>query len=166
MPPSMSNDNALKSPDHEFIMKAAKGGMAEVNLGNLAQQNGGSDAVKKFGNRMVTDHSQANDQLRQIAQQEGITLPTNVDSKDERLTKMLQSKQGADFDKAYIRDMVKDHEADVAEFRNEAANGKDPQVKAWAQKTLPTLEQHLEMAKQVAGQVGADKKPGAMSSQQ
>jgi putative membrane protein len=79
---------------------------------------------------------------------------------------MLESKQGADFDKAYIHDMVRDHEEDIAEFRREAQNGRDPDVKAWAQKTLPTLEQHLDNAKQVAGQVGATKSASAMSAPQ
>jgi putative membrane protein len=168
MPPSMS-DSSMQSPDHMFVVKAAQGGMAEVKLGNLAKQNGGSDAVKGFGDKMVTDHSQANEELRQLAQQKGITLPSDVNSKDKKINKMLASKQGSDFDKAYIHDMVKDHEADVAEFRNEAENGKDPEVKAWAQKTLPVLEQHLATAKQVAGQVGVDnskKAAGAMSSHQ
>jgi putative membrane protein len=169
-PPSMGTDSMgmnMKSPDQEFMMKAAQGGLAEVKMGNLAKQNGGSDAVKQFGDRMVTDHTQANDQLRKIAEQKGITLPSSPSSKDKRISKMLQSKQGADFDKAYIHDMVKDHEADVAEFRREAENGKDPVVKAWAQKTLPTLEQHLDSAKQVAGQVGGNEKTaGAMSSPQ
>jgi putative membrane protein len=170
MPSSMSRaaTSDESGSDHMFVMKAAQGGMAEVSLGNLAKQNGGSDAVKQFGSKMVTDHSQANNELRQLAQQKGITLPTDVDSKDKRLSKKLESKQGSEFDKAYIQDMVKDHEADVAEFRREAESGKDPEVKAWAQKTLPVLEQHLAAAKQVAGQVGADntKKPSAMSSQQ
>jgi putative membrane protein len=173
MPPNMGTDSTgmnMKSPDQEFIMKAAQGGLAEVNMGKLAKQNGGSDAVKQFGDRMVTDHSQANDQLRQLAEKKGIMLPSSPSIKDKRTSKMLQSKQGADFDKAYIHDMVKDHEADVAEFRREAENGKDPDVKAWAQKTLPTLEQHLESAKQVAGQVGGNepskKNAGAMSSPQ
>lgn len=167
-PSSMSGDASdMMSPDRTFVMKAAQGGMAEVNLGNLAKQNGGSDSVKQFGSRIVTDHSQANDELRQLAQQKKITLPRDVSSKDKRMTKMLGSKQGADFDKAYIHDMVKDHQTDVAEFRNEAENGKDPDIKAWAQKTLPILEQHLAAAKEVAGQVGADtnkKSAGAMSS--
>jgi putative membrane protein len=159
----------MKSPDQEFIMKAAQGGLAEVDLGNLAKQNGGSDAVKQFGDRMVNDHSQANSQLQQIAQQKGITLPSSPSGKDKHLSKMLRTKQGAEFDKAYIHDMVKDHEADVAEFRHEAENGKDPDVKAWAQKTLPVLEQHLAASKQIAGQVGADtskKSPTAMSAPQ
>jgi len=168
-PSSMSSDSMMKSPDQMFVMKAAKGGMAEVATGNLAKQNGSSDAVKQFGDKMVTDHSQANDELRQLAQQKGISLPSDISSKDKHMNKMLASKQGADFDKAYAKDMVKDHEADVAEFRHEAENGKDPDVKAWAQKTLPILEQHLAAARQVAAQVGADttkKNTTAMSSQQ
>jgi putative membrane protein len=138
-------------------------------LGNIAKQNGGSDAVKQFGDKMVNDHSKSNNELKQLAQTKGVAVPTNVTAKDKRMSKMLGAKQGSDFDKAYIHDMVKDHEEDVAEFRNEAQNGKDPDVKAWAQKTLPTLEQHLALAKQVAGQVGPDtgkKTAGAMSSQQ
>lgn len=169
MPPSMSHDTSMKSPDQDFIMKAAQGGLAEVKLGNIAKQNGGNDAVKQFGDKMVSDHSQANDQLRQLAQQKGISLPSNPSMKDRRLSKSLAAKHGADFDKAYIHDMVKDHEQDVAEFRQEAENGKDPDVKAWAQKTLPTLEQHLANAKQIASQVGVDtpkKSAAAMSSSQ
>lgn len=169
MPNSMSNDSSMKSPDHTFIMKAAQGGMAEVMLGSLAEQNGSSNGVKQFGERMVTDHSRANDELRQIAEQKGITLPSEVSTKDHQTDKMLEAKHGASFDKSYMRDMVKDHETDIAEFRQEAENGKDPAVKAWAQKTLPILEQHLAAAKQVASEVGAraaKHSPGAMSAQQ
>lgn len=169
MPDSMSNDTSMKSPDHAFIVKAAQGGLAEVTLGNLAKQNGGSEAVKQFGERMMTDHSMANDELRHIADQKGITLPSGESTKDHRTGRMLESKQGASFDKAYMRDMVKDHEADIAEFRREAENGKDPEVKAWAQKTLSILEQHLAAAKQVATQVGAraaKQSPGAMAAKQ
>lgn len=165
--PSDHTAAASMNPDHTFVMKAAQGGMAEVKLGNLAKKNGGSEAVKDFGNKMATDHSKANDELRQLAQKKGITLPGNVNAKDKRTSKMLAGKQGAGFDKAYIQDMVKDHEMDVAEFRKEAEQGKDPEVKAWAQKTLPVLEQHLAHAKEVAGQVGVDntkKSAGAMSS--
>jgi putative membrane protein len=171
MPDSMSADNStpdmgIASPDQLFMKKAAQGGLAEVRLGNIAKQNGSSDAVKQFGDRMITDHTQAGDELKQIAQKKGVTLPSDVTTKDKKMSKMLEAKQGSDFDKAYIHDMVKDHEEDVAEFRNEAANGKDPEVKAWAQKTLPTLESHLAQAKQVAGQVGAGKSAAAMSAQQ
>lgn len=170
--PSSMSDNASRhgtSPDHAFITKAAQGGLAEVTLGNLAEQNASSDAVKQFGSKMVTDHSKANDELRQIADQKGITLPSHMDAKDKQMSQMLESKKGQAFDKAYTRDMVKDHEADIAEFRKEAEYGKDPAVKAWAQQTLPILEQHLTLAKQVAGEVGSEKtskSAGAMSSHQ
>ncbi len=171
--PSSMSDNASnsqqKSPDEAFMKKAAQGGLAEVTLGNLAEQNASNDAVKQFGSRMVTDHSKANDQLRKIADEKGITLPSHMDAKDKQTSKLLESKKGPAFDKAYTRDMVKDHEADIAEFRKEAENGKDPAVKAWAQQTLPTLEQHLSMAKQVSAEVGVEntsKSAGAMSSHQ
>jgi putative membrane protein len=164
MPDSMSTDSA--ADDRTFLMKAAQGGIAEVNFGNMAQQNGGSDAVKHFGEKMVADHSRANDELRQLAQQKGVSLPSNVSGKDKRVAKMLGAKQGPDFDRAYIHDMVKDHEEDIAEFRDEAEHGRDPDVKAWAQKTLPTLEQHLAMARKVAGQLNGKEAAGAMSSQQ
>lgn len=159
-PSSMSS--SMKSPDEEFMRKAAAGGLAEVELGNLAKQNGGSDAVKQFGERMVNDHSRANSELQQLAQQKGITLPSKPESKDRHLAKTLESKQGAEFDRVYARDMVKDHEADIAEFRKEAESGKDPAVRAWAQQTLPVLQQHLEAARQVEQKVG----PAAMSSRQ
>jgi putative membrane protein len=164
----MSTDSGVNS-DRIFVMKAAQGGMAEVTLGNLAQQNAASDSVKQFGERMVSDHSKANDELRQLAQQKGIAVPTGMSGKDKRLDKMLAAKQGPDFDKAYIHDMVKDHEQDIAEFRAEAENGNDPDVKAWAQKTLPTLEHHLAEAHKVAAEVGVHtgkERAGAMSSQQ
>ena len=143
-----------KSPDQLFLTKAAQGGLAEVELGNLAQQKAKSEEVKDFGNRMVTDHSQANNELKQLVDQKGITVPSSLAMKDKQTKKTLSTKSGANFDKAYMRDMVNDHEKDVAEFRKEAENGKDPDVKAFAQKTLPTLEQHLSQAKEVAAKVG------------
>jgi putative membrane protein len=93
--------------------------------------------------------------LQSVAQQKGITPPADIDSHDKSMKDKLSKLQGAEFDKAYMQNMVKDHEKDVAEFRKEAQNAKDPDVKAFAQKTLPILEQHLQMARTVASQVGA-----------
>ncbi|PSH03468.1 MAG: DUF305 domain-containing protein [Acidobacteria bacterium] len=158
-PAGMSNDaSATKNPDQMFMMKAAQGGMAEVKLGDLAKQNGKADAVKQFGNRMVTDHTKANDELQQLASQKGVALPAEESSKDKRTFQMLKSKKGSEFDKTYMHEMVKDHETDVEEFRWETQAGKDPDVRAWAQKTLPVLEQHLASAKEIAGQIGAPQK--------
>jgi len=147
--PSMA---ALSSADKTFAEKAAQGGLAEVALGQLAAQNAASQQVKQFGQKMVTDHSQANQKLQQIAQSEHIQLPSALNSKDEALQRRLSGLKGSTFDAAYTQDMVKDHQQDIAEFRREAQSGQDPALKAFAQETLPVLEQHLQMAQTVSAQ--------------
>jgi len=136
------------SADNSFVMKAAMGGMAEVELGRLAETQASSDAVKQFGRRMVEDHSKANDELSQIATRKGITLPTSLDAKHQATKDRLSKLNGAAFDKAYMDDMVKDHHTDVADFRKESTSGQDSDVKAFAAKTLPTLEEHMRLAEQ------------------
>ncbi len=140
--------NRMGSPDNVWITKAAQGGMAEVELGKLAQSNASSDAVKQFGQRMVDDHTKAGEELAKIAADKGITLPTGLDAKNQATKDRLSKLSGKEFDRAYMQDMVKDHRGDVAEFKKEAASGKDPEVKAFASKTLPTLEEHLKLAEQ------------------
>lgn len=146
-------NGSLSSADQHFMMKAAQGGMAEVQLGQLAQSKASSQAVKDFGQRMVDDHSKANDELKSLASQKGVTLPSDLDAKDKQMQNRLSSMSGAGFDKAYMRDMVNDHKKDVAEFQKEANSAQDPDVKAWAAKTLPTLQQHLSMAQSTEQQV-------------
>jgi putative membrane protein len=143
---------AVSATDRTFVQKAAAGGLAEVSLGQLAQQNARSQQVKDFGQRMVTDHNQANQELQQIAQSENLTLPTAPDSKDQELQKRLSALKGTAFDAAYTQDMVKDHQQDIAEFKREAQSGQDPALKAFAQKTLPVLQQHLQMAQAASAQ--------------
>jgi putative membrane protein len=137
---------AMSKADQEFAQKAGAGGLAEVAMGQLAQQNGGSAQVKDFGQRMVTDHGQANQELQQIAQQENLTLPSEPDSKSQAVQKRLGGLKGAAFDAAYTRDMVQDHKEDLAAFQREATSGQDPALKAFAQKELPVLQQHLQLA--------------------
>ena len=129
-----------------FVHEAAIGGMTEVKLGNLAQQQASNAQVKQFGARMVKDHSKANDELKQLASSKGIDVPAELDSKHQKDIDQLQKKQGAEFDRAYMDHMVKDHKKDVSDFKKEANSGKDPDIKAFAAKTLPTLEEHLQMA--------------------
>jgi len=148
--------------DQMFVKKAAQGGLAEVELGNVAKQNGSNDAVKQFGDRMVTDHSKANDELKSLAQQKSWTLPTEPKAADKSKKDRLSKMNGADFDKAYMRDMVTDHQKDVKEFEKCASSCSDPDLKAWAAKTVPTLQDHLKMAQDSAKQVGA--MSGAKSS--
>ena len=142
-----SSGAALAAGDKAFVEKAAVGGMAEVEMGKMAQQKGSSDQVKQFGSRMVEDHSKANDELKQIASSKGITLPTALDAKHKSKMDKMHKLSGAQFDRAYMDDMVADHKQDVAEFRKQANSGKDSDLKSFAAKTLPTLEEHLKMAR-------------------
>jgi putative membrane protein len=164
---TMGNENTkstanggVATKDNHFMQKAAQGGMAEVELGQLAQQNGQSQEVKDFGKKMVDDHGKANDELKQVASQQGVSLPTTMDAKDQALKDKLSKMQGAEFDKAYMQAMVKDHKKDVAEFKKEANSGNNQSVKDFAGKTLPTLESHLQMAESVSGKVGAGTSAG------
>lgn len=145
--------NRMKAADNTFASKAAQGGMAEVELGRMATQQAANAKVKQFGQRMVDDHSKANEQLKSIASNKGVTLPNMLDSKDEATKNKLSSLRGAEFDKAYMEDMVSDHEKDLAEFQHEADHGTDPDMKAFAAKTLPTLQHHLQMAKDALADV-------------
>jgi putative membrane protein len=147
-------DSKSSTGDSAWVMKVAKGGMAEVELGKLATEKAASDEVKKFGQRMVDDHSKANDDLKTLAQNKKITLPADMDPKEKALRDRLSKLSGAAFDRAYMQAMLADHRQDVAEFRKEANSGKDPDVKAFAAKTLPTLEEHLKMAQQTTTAVG------------
>ncbi len=140
----------MTAADTRFVKKAAQGGMAEVELGQLAQQKASSEDVKKFGERMVTDHSKANDQLKQVAAQQHIDLPQELDAKDKAIKAKLEKLSGDQFDKAYMQDMVKDHKTDVAEFEHESKAAKDPAVKSFASQTLPTLQEHLREAERIA----------------
>jgi putative membrane protein len=141
--------------DTAFAKEAAVGGMAEVELGNLAKSNGSSPDVKQFGERMATDHGKANDELKQWAQQKNVTLPTTLDAKHKATRDRLSKLQGEAFDKAYMHEMVTDHQKDVAAFKRESTSGKDPDLKAWASKTLPTLQDHLKLSQDTASKVGA-----------
>jgi len=148
--PAMAADSA-------FVREAAIGGMAEVELGQLGVKNASSADVKQFAQRMVDDHSKANDELKSLASQKNVTLPTALDAKHKAVHDKLAKLQGAAFDSAYMADMVKDHDADVAAFQREAKSGKDADVKAWAAKTLPTLQEHQKQAKDIKAKLGGAK---------
>jgi putative membrane protein len=141
----------ISPADKTFATKAAEGGQAEVSLGQLAFEKAGSQQVRQFGQQMVKDHSQANAELQTIAKQQNLALPTKPDSASIQTEQRLKSTSGSAFDTAYARDMVKDHEEDVADFKKEAQSGQDPALKAFAQKYLPVLQHHLEMAQQISG---------------
>ena len=146
--------------DSKFASEAASGGMTEVKLGQLAQENGSSNAVKEFGRRMETDHTKAGEELKQAASQSGISLPSGMSTEDQATYNRLSKLHGAAFDRAYAQAMVKDHEKDVAAFEKESRTGQDQGVKTFAEQTLPTLKEHLrlarEMEKSVSGSANAN----------
>jgi putative membrane protein len=133
--------------DKKFVKDAALGGMTEVELGKLAAQKGSSDSVKQFGQKMVDDHSKANEELKQVASNEKMEVPDALDSKHQSRIDKLAKLSGPDFDKAYLKDQEKDHKQDVNEFQSEAQGGTDPNVKQFALKTLPVIQDHLSMVK-------------------
>lgn len=149
----MNSTHMKKMSDESFAKEAAEGGMAEVKLGQLAQEKGTSQAVKDFGQRMVMDHNKANDQLKAVASQTNITLPDQPSAKEQRTYDRLKNLSGKAFDRAYARAMVRDHEHDVAAFRREAKHGQNTAIKSFASQTLPTLEQHLTLARKMSREV-------------
>jgi putative membrane protein len=148
-----ADKSKMPSGDKKFVMEALKGGMGEVELGKLASEKASNDAVKQFGKRMADDHGKAGEELKKLAQDKGITPPGELDAKHKKLHDRLAKLSGADFDRTYMDEMVKDHRKDVKEFKREADKAKDPDVKAFAVKTLPTLEEHLKQAESVHAQV-------------
>jgi putative membrane protein len=139
-----------KSADSTFMKTAAMDGMAEVEHGKLAAENAASGEVKQFARRMVDDHGKANAELKSLASQKQVTLPTELDAKHKAMQNKLSQLKGAAFDSAYMAHMVTAHKEAVALFGREAKTGNDAETKAFAEKTLPTLQEHLKMAQEVA----------------
>lgn len=141
----------MSSKDRDFLMDTAMDGLIEVELGRLAAQQGASDAVKQFGQKMVDDHTQASTELTTLATSKGITLPTSIDDKHRQDVTKLSALSGAEFDRAYAKMMLKDHEKAVSNFEKQSMKAADPDVKAFAAKTLPTLQGHLTLARALPG---------------
>jgi len=143
MADNTANTNSLSDQDKKFADAAAKGGLMEVMMGQLAAINASDAKVKALGEMMVKDHSKANDELKKWATTTGYTLPTSLDAAKQKEYDDLKAKKGAEFDKKYTDLMVSDHKKDIEEFKKEASEGKDASLKSFAGKTLPTLEHHL-----------------------
>ncbi|SKA13368.1 DUF4142 domain-containing protein [Sediminibacterium ginsengisoli] len=133
----------------DFAVKAANGGMMEVDLGRWAESHASAQSVKDFGSMMASDHSKANEELKTLAASKNITLPAAVSDDTKKHMDDMMAKKGADFDKAYVNMMVDDHKEDISLFEKAAANLADPDLKAWAAKTLPTLRKHYDAIKAI-----------------
>ena len=147
---------AVDSPDASFYKKAAEGGLAEVELGKLAQDKSPTQSVKEFGSMMIKDHSAANEKLKAIAEAKSIKLPTSPSVGQMATKTKLEVLSGKTFDKSYIKGMVADHKEDIKEFQKEASEGQDADVKAFAAATLPTLKAHLKKIEAIAAAQGVD----------
>ncbi len=143
----------LSALDKMFIKKAAEGGMAEVQLAQLAQQKSQNDGVKKFAQTMIDDHTPANAKLTQLASAKGETPPTELDAKDQKMMSKLQGMDGKKFDTAYLKGQVKAHKEMLKTFQDESKNGSDADLKAFADDTTPTIQKHITMA--TSGNTGA-----------
>jgi putative membrane protein len=144
---------ATDATDKTFADKAAASGVAEVKLSKLAMDKGDSPEVKQFARKMVEDHTKAGVELKQIASKQDLTLPTAMDDKHQKVYDKLVKLNGADFDKAYMQAMATDHDDAVKLFKEQSKNGKDPELKSFAMKTLPTIEKHDDMARMDRNQV-------------
>jgi len=136
--------------DRQFLLHAASSGMAEVQLGQLATERAASAEVKQFGQRMVDDHTKANEELRRLAPARNLPAAIAIDPKHQAMANQLAALHGAAFDREYMAGQVADHEEAVALFTTAAKESQDAEVKAWAAKTLPTLQGHLQMARVLA----------------
>ncbi|GAB3927119.1 DUF4142 domain-containing protein [Larkinella terrae] len=134
----------MPEDDSEFAVKAASGGMMEVELGKLAEQKAQSKSVKDFGAMMVADHSKANEEFKTLAASKNISIPATLSEEHQKHVDDLSKLSGAEFDKEYVKLMVDDHKEDIDLFKDASFNAKDPDVKAFAGKTLPTLQKHYE----------------------
>jgi putative membrane protein len=151
---SYADDAAVNSSDKSFMKDAAEAGLAEVNAGELAKAKSANAEVKAFGEHMVIDHTKAGDELKALAATKKVQLPESPTLLQQGKAKLLDAKTGADFDKAFAATMVSDHKTVVAEFKKASAEATDGDVKAFAAKTLPTLEMHLKMAGDLQNKVG------------
>ena len=141
--------------DEKFMLAAAQGGMLEVRLGEVAKEKAARQDVKDFGAMMATDHGKAGEELNSVATKNGVTLPADLDARHKAIVDKLSKLSGAEFDKTYIAEMVKDHEKDAIAFKDASKTAKNPEVKGFAPKTLPVIKSHLKKINAIAA---ADKK--------
>jgi len=149
---TQQNGTRLSASDRQFITQAAQGGMAEVQLGQLALKRASSNQVKKYAQQMINDHTRANKQLMALATKRGVTPPTTIGSRYEAVRARLSKLSGRNFDQAYMNEAgIKAHAEQETLYRSQSQQGQDPQLKAFAAKTLPVVQGHLRMAQKITG---------------
>lgn len=149
-PQMIHADERVDTHDAHFIKKAAEGNNAEIQMGQMVSQHTQDPQIRAYADKLVQDHTKANEQLRQIADAKGVEFPAGPSSTADREMRHLEKKSGHDFDRAVVDHWVKDHKKDIKEYDREAKHAKDPEVKQYAISTLPTLQDHLARAESLS----------------
>ncbi len=147
---TMESTDMVGVPDKKFIMEAAMGGMAEVQMAQLAQQKASSEDVKKYAAMLEKDHMKANEELKKVAMQKKVDLPADIGPMHQAHMTKLQALSGEQFDREYKKMMMADHKKDIRSFQKQADRGMDSDVKAFASTTLPTLQEHMNQLQQIS----------------
>jgi putative membrane protein len=153
--PALAQNQNAQNADKRFIDHVARDGQAEVELAQLAEKKGVSPQVKALAQHLAADHTKANQQLQQIAQKEGVKVPQGAEKEKSATLTKLEKLNGAAFDRAFLEEQVQDHQKDIQFFQHEATTLQNPQLKSFAQQTLPVLQRHLQMAQQAEAQMGS-----------
>lgn len=151
--PTSPSPTVARQDDRTFVMNTAQNGIAEVALTRMASQKAQNAEVKRLAQRLLADHTKVNNELKPIASTKNITLPTNVKPEHKEISDRLSKLTGAEFDREFLSVMVQSHEKSITAFQAEANSGTDPEIKAFATKTLPTLQEHLRMARDLRGKL-------------
>ena len=146
----------LAGKEERFLKNASQGGSAETQLGELAKEKATNKGVKDIAAMIVTDHSKANDELKSLAGQKGVQLPADIEIGQKMAKQKLEKLSGAEFDKEFVQQMIKDHKKTIELFEGASKDAKDADVKAFADKTLPTLRGHLQHVEGLKKDVGAE----------
>jgi len=155
-----SSNQTLSSADRSFIGSAEEGNIAEIDSAKIVEQKSTDPAVKDFANRMTTDHTVASQELKVLAKSTGVTLPAESVAVKTNQKNEWQNLSGAKLDEAYLRDQLQDHKQAISVFENEIEHGQNEAVKDYAEKTLPTLQDHIRIAEDIAGKMGMSGKTG------
>lgn len=154
VPVASADDSPLSSTDKSFLQDAYKGGLAEVESAKMAEKKTANPNVKAYAEKLEADHTAANNKLKEMADSKKVLVAESPSLIAQTKGKMLDMKTGADFDKAFIEAQIKDHKKDIEDFEKEATSAQDPEVKALANKMLPTLKEHLSMAETIQEKIG------------
>ena len=146
----MAQSNQLNATDKQFLKMAADANMMEAHLGQMAEAQASAETVKNFGKTLDQDHTKSYSQLQQVATKDGESIPTGINVGQNKSIEQLMHMKGKSFDRSFVLHEIQDHQKAIAEFKREAQRGENPDLKSYAQQTLPVLENHLHQAQDLA----------------